>query len=87
MYALAAISWFPGPQRKLIQRWWPRIVEHLATTIENNHERVLGGWSSPSSSSSRAPQSKETQRLTAFATLAALTADIRWPMWGNPEPA
>ena len=41
VYALAALSWLPGPQRKLIQRFWPRLVEHLATTMELNHERVL----------------------------------------------
>jgi len=41
VYALAALSFLPGPQRQLIQRMWPRLVEHLATTLELNHNRVL----------------------------------------------
>ena len=41
VYLLAALSNLPGPQRKLIQRTWPRLVEHLATTLELNHERIL----------------------------------------------
>lgn len=41
VYALAALSFLPGPQRKLIQRTWPRLVEHLATTLELNHVAVL----------------------------------------------
>ena len=41
VYVLAALSWLPGPQRKLIQRTWPRLVEHLASTLEQNHLRVL----------------------------------------------
>ena len=41
VYALAAMSDLPGPQRKLIQRTWPRLVQHLATTMELNHDRAL----------------------------------------------
>jgi len=41
VYALAAFSNLPGPQRKLIQRTWPKIVEHLADTLEANHDAVL----------------------------------------------
>ena len=41
VYALAALSFLPGPQKRLIQRTWPRLVEHLATTLELNHMRVL----------------------------------------------
>jgi len=41
VYALAALSWLPGPQRKLIQRTWPRLVNHLAVTLEQNHRLAL----------------------------------------------
>ena len=40
VYALAALQFLPGPQRKLIQRTWPRLVQHLATTLEQNHMDV-----------------------------------------------
>jgi hypothetical protein len=40
-YALAALTWLPGPLRPLIQRTWPRLVEHLATTIETNHREAM----------------------------------------------
>ena len=41
VYALAALSFLPGPQSKLIQRTWPRLVEHLATCMESNYEQLL----------------------------------------------
>lgn len=41
VYALAMLQNLPGPQSKLIQRTWPRLVEHLAMTMELNHEKVL----------------------------------------------
>ena len=42
VYALAALSWLPGPQRKMIQRTWPRLVNHLAVTLEQNYRLALG---------------------------------------------
>ena len=41
VYALAAVAWLPGPVRPMIQRNWPRLVEHLATTIETSHRLAL----------------------------------------------
>lgn len=41
VYLLAAVAHLPGPQRALIQRVWPRIVEHLAATLESNHRNVM----------------------------------------------
>ena len=43
VYLLAALSFLPGPTQPLIQRTWPRIVEHLATTLETNHRIALDG--------------------------------------------
>ena len=43
VYLLAALSFLPGPTQPLIQRTWPRIVEHLATTLETNHRLALEG--------------------------------------------
>ena len=40
VYALAYLARVPGPQRQMIQRVWPRIVEHLAATLERNHEKA-----------------------------------------------
>lgn len=43
VYLLAALSFLPGPTQPLIQRTWPRIVEHLATTLETNHKLAIEG--------------------------------------------
>ena len=45
VYSLAALSFLPGPFRPMIQRNWPRLVEHLATTIETSHRLALQGSS------------------------------------------
>lgn len=42
VYLLAALSRLPGPQRGMIQRAWPRCLEHLAATLEINHEKATG---------------------------------------------
>lgn len=58
VYALAYLARVPGPQRQMIQRVWPRIVEHLAATLERNHERAksaLGEDFSAEASGSVAP--------------------------------
>ena len=38
VYLLAAIADIPGPQKALIQRTWPKCVDHLAAMLEYNHE-------------------------------------------------
>jgi len=39
VYVLSFLNRVPGPHRRLIQREWPRLVEHLSGMLERNQER------------------------------------------------
>jgi hypothetical protein len=70
VYALAALSSLPGPQRKLIQKTWPRLVEHLATTLELNHKRVM-----------RREPNKDLPPVVQWGQLQADRLQVRWEEW------
>jgi hypothetical protein len=72
VYTLALLRPLPGPQKKLIQRVWPRIVEELSSCIESNHQVVLKAWQGgEAESESRSPLDGLLRAAKSAATIVA----------------
>lgn len=82
VYALAAVSWLPGPLRPFIQRFWPRLVEHLAATLETNHQLVL-----EEVAESQAPQRGLAPKFWEPMELAELLKQAFEPSQPSPTPS
>lgn len=76
VWVLATLANLPGPQQQLIQRSWPKLVDRLSETMEENHASALGRITAAPYSAVRRPPLLPSARVTKGAHAHARSSPL-----------